>query len=136
MLRGVDPAAKRSVLIADDEPLLRRLMERILRADGFDVVSVGDGDSAVAEATRDTAGALAAIVLDVGMPPRGGTSALRDILERRPGLGFVVTSGLSPDAQLRDLLDARGGVFLPKPFAPDALVRAVHEAAAAAAVPR
>jgi len=118
----------RGILVADDEPLLRRLIDRVLRGCGFEVTAVGDGDAAVACVTAPGADKLAVAVLDVGMPPHGGVAALEAILALRPDLGVIVISGVSPDLALRELLRSSGALFLAKPFAPEELVRAVDDA--------
>jgi DNA-binding NtrC family response regulator len=126
----------KGVLVADDEPLLRRLIDRVLRSRGFEVTAVGDGRAAVECITAPGGERLAVALVDVGMPPEGGAAALEVILARRPDLGVIVTSGISPDLALRELLRTWGGVFLAKPFAPDDLVRAVEEALEASAARR
>jgi CheY-like chemotaxis protein len=123
----------RGVLVADDEPLLRRLIDRVLRERGFEVTAVGDGKAAVECITAPGGERLAVAVVDVGMPPHGGAVALEAMLARRPDLGIVVISGVSPNPALRELLTSWGGVFLAKPFAPDEVVRAVNDALAARA---
>ena len=126
----------RGVLVADDEPLLRRLIDRVLRGRGFEVTAVGDGDAAIECVTAPGGERLAVAVVDVGMPPHGGAAALETILAERPDLGVIVISGVSPDPALRELLTRWGGVFLAKPFAPDELVRAVDDALATSAARR
>ena len=118
----------RGVLVADDEPLLRRLIDRVLRERGFEVTTVGDGDAAVERIAAPDGDRFAVVVVDVGMPPRGGAPALEAMLARNPDLGVIVISGVSPDPALRESLTAWGAVFLAKPFAPEELIRAVDEA--------
>jgi DNA-binding NtrC family response regulator len=55
-------------------------------------------------------------------------AALQAMLDRNPDLGVIVISGVSPDPALRELLTEWSAVFLPKPFAPEELVRAVDDA--------
>jgi two-component system C4-dicarboxylate transport response regulator DctD len=124
MIRAMDDGP--AVLVADDEPLLRRLMVRVLESDGLRVLAVENGDDAV-RACADASASIAVIVLDVTMPG-GGAEGLERVLQARPDLGIVVTSGAAPEAALRERLTAAGGHFLQKPFAPDALRRAVREA--------
>jgi DNA-binding NtrC family response regulator len=126
----------RGVLVADDEPLLRRLIDRVLRERGFEVTAVGDGHAAVECITAPGAERLAVAVVDVGMPPHGGAVALEAMLAKRPDLGVIVISGVSPNPALRELLTMWGGIFLAKPFAPEELVRAVHDALEASAARR
>jgi CheY-like chemotaxis protein len=125
---GGKSGGRRGVLVADDEPLLRRLIDRVLRDRGFEVTTVGDGDAAVACVSAPGGERFAVAVVDVGMPPRGGALALKAMLDQNPHLGVIVISGVSPDPALRQLLAAWGAVFLPKPFAPEELVRAVDDA--------
>lgn len=128
----MEAPGKATILVADDETMLLRLVERILTVNGFRVFTASDGEKAVAQlqAAEDTA-PVQAVVLDLAMPPEGGAKALDRLLALRPQLGVVVTSGVQPEPGLRALLEARGGVFLQKPFAPDALLHAVENALAA-----
>jgi two-component system C4-dicarboxylate transport response regulator DctD len=126
MLPPVPIEGPRAVLVADDEAILQRLVARVLERAGFEVVTVADGAAAVAVFEREPH-RFGAVVLDVGMP-RGGAEALRAILERRADVPIVLTSGSDPDPSLRALLAARSGIFLAKPFAPDALLAAVRRA--------
>lgn len=122
---------KATVLVVDDEPMLLRLMQRILSHQGWSVTVAADGDEArerllAAEATAP----IHAVVLDLAMPPDGGAAILERLLTFRPDLGVVLTSGVALPFALRARLDAQGGVFLQKPFAPDALQHALEKALA------
>jgi DNA-binding NtrC family response regulator len=117
-----------AVLVADDEPLLQRLMERILVGAGFAVLVAGDGDAALRwleDAARGPG--IGAVVLDVSMPPDGGDGTLARVGSSRPDLGVVMTSGAALAPHQREALERHDGVFLQKPFSPEALVRAVDE---------
>ena len=108
------------VLIADDEELLRQLMQRVLESSGFRVLAVADGDAALA-ALAAAPDEIAVVVLDLVMPPHGGLETLARLLEIRPGLGIVLTSGLPPEKEVSLLVAKQQAVFLKKPFAPEAL---------------
>ncbi len=115
------------ILVADDEAILRKLIRRILDAAGFGVLLAADGDEAVsafAEAREE----IRLVVLDVAMPPNGGADTLRRILEHRDDVAVVVMSGATLEPDFQEMLDRRKAVFLAKPFAPDAFLRAVHAA--------
>lgn len=126
MLRPVAPPA--AILVADDETILQRLLTRVLERAGFQVVTAADGDLALAAFEADP-GRFAAVVLDATLPPRGGEALLRDLCARRTDLGLVLTSGADLTTSFRALVRECGGVFLAKPFAPEALVEAVRRAA-------
>jgi CheY-like chemotaxis protein len=112
------------VLIADDEELLRQLMQRVLESSGFRVLAVADGDAALA-ALAAAPGDIAVVVLDLVMPPHGGLETLARLLEIQPRVGVVLTSGLPPEKEVSALVAKQRVVFLKKPFAPEALRRVV-----------
>ena len=120
------------VLIADDDELLRQLMRRVLESSGFRVLAVADGDAALA-ALAAAPDDIVVVVLDLVMPPHGGLETLARLREIRPGLGVVLTSGLPPEKEVSELFAKQRAVFLKKPFAPEALRRAVGNFVAGAA---
>jgi len=106
-----DPPLIRVVLV-DDAPEIRRLLDTVLTFDGrFTVVGeAGDGKEAidvVAEARPDI------VVLDVEMPFRTGTEALPEILERVPGTPVLVYSSASEDVE-REVLAAGAAAYREK----------------------
>lgn len=114
-----------TVLVGDDEPLLRNLTERILAPQGFRVLKAADTDEAVqlVEVTPE----IDVVLLDATMPPRGVGDALGTIRAHLPRVGVILTSGEALSRPLARELDACDGLFLRKPFAPDALLRAVEQ---------
>jgi len=110
-------SARGNVLLVEDELAVRKIVSRALERAGFDVISAGSPDEALARAP-ELRGKLAAIVSDIVMPKMNGL----ELVERlRPLLGPVPVlfiSGYSAEA-----LDARGLSqkdieLLPKPFTP------------------
>ncbi len=114
-----------SILVADDEPRLLRLMERLLARAGYDVMTARDGDEA-AQVYREHRGAIGVAVLDVSIARRSSGALLDFLPEGREGPGVVLTSGAALDESLGVALLRHRGVFLHKPFAPDALLKAVE----------
>jgi DNA-binding NtrC family response regulator len=121
------PGPEPAILVADDEAILQRLMRRVLERTGLPVVVVGDGD-ALLEALEAEPGRFRALVLDVTLPPHGAEVTLERVLALRPDLPLVLTSGADMGPALSERLRTRGGRFLPKPFAPEALLDAVRVA--------
>jgi DNA-binding NtrC family response regulator len=114
-----------AVLIADDDDLLRRLMQRVLETSGHRVLVASNGDDAVS-ALASAPGEIGVAVLDVLMPPHGALATMARLREIRPGVGIVLTSGLPAQQSVAALVAERRAVFLQKPFAPEALRRAVR----------
>jgi DNA-binding NtrC family response regulator len=116
-----------AVLVAEDEPQLLRLMERLLARAGYEVVSARDGEQALSAiaAHRDRIGVA---VLDAAIRPRGSREILERIATEGQGIGVVLTSGDVLEDGLHQLMRQRAGVFLRKPYTPKALLRAVEDA--------
>ena len=113
-----------SVLVADDEAMLLRLVDNVLRRAGFQVLTAATGGEAL-EAFRADPAAIDAVLIDAGMPPSGAAEILRSMLALRSGVGVIVSSGGAPDQELQELLTSCGGYFLRKPFDPQTLISAV-----------
>jgi len=117
---GLQPA---TVLLAEDEALVRMMAADVLREEGgFKVVEVVNGDEAltVLEATAD----VRALVTDVEMPGSlDGFTLSRVVRQAWPHIGIVVTSGRMPPRP-NDL--PSGALFIPKPYRPADLVAAVR----------
>jgi PAS domain S-box-containing protein len=111
------------ILVAEDEPSLRRIFCRILRAKGYDVVEAEDGDAAVAKVTADP-DRIALVVLDVRLPGMSGPAAYKHMLRRRADLPALFVTGHAPDSEAIP----RGSPLLMKPFTSDALLRAIESA--------
>ena len=124
-----DAASPPTLLIADDEPQLLRLLVRVFERAGFRVLPAADGALAIA-IFEEHAREVCAAVLDVLIPPGGVAEILDALHATRPGLGVVLTSGDEIGSDLRSRLDACRGRFLRKPFSLEALVAAVGEVGA------
>ncbi len=103
-----------TILVADDEPDLRRLVEEGLSDLGYRIRTVGDGSEAVEVFRRDHAG-IAAVILDMVMPRMNGRDALRAIRGIDSRVPILLCSGYSEP--LDD--DASGpapDAFIAKPY--------------------
>ncbi len=115
-----------TVLVAEDEPQVRRLAERALRAAGYQVLSAPDGAQALAR-SREARGQIHLLVTDVVMPEMGGPELAAAFLADRPGARVLYISGYTEDEVARQGLAAAGLAFLPKPFTPSELTHRVRE---------
>jgi two-component system, cell cycle sensor histidine kinase and response regulator CckA len=82
----------RRVLIADDEPVIRKLTERMLSEMGYEVVSTCDGEEALRTFEKEP-DAFDLVVLDVVMPKLKGPAALERMRAIRPDLEALFVSG-------------------------------------------
>ena len=114
------------VLIADDEPQLLRLMERVLQRADYQVLTARDGDEAL-RASAERRQEIGTVVLDAAIVPNGAREVLEEVCRENNPVAVVLTSGDSLAEPLRELLREHDGVLLRKPFPPGALLRAVAD---------
>ncbi len=107
------------VLVADDDPPLRRMLQRSLTADGFEVTVVADGPAAMLEAERS---APDVIVLDVAMPAIDGLSVCRRLRDRGLVTPILMLTARDAVADRVAGLEAGADDYLVKPFAIEELV--------------
>ncbi len=130
----VDPIAasdwtgKGTVVLADDEDAVRRVVRTMLVELGFDVIEAADGAQAV-EAFRARSSGVAAVVLDVTMPRMDGREAAAEIRRLSPSVPVLFISGFA-DAAAPVAVDDGRTAFLHKPFKRAALAASVREAMA------
>ncbi|MBD0418189.1 response regulator transcription factor [Streptomyces sp. TRM S81-3] len=113
------------VLIADDQPLVRRGLALILTPDpAFEVVGeAGDGEEAVALAHRLRPDV---VVMDIRMPVLDGVAATARLARELPGCRVLALSTFDMDEYVVAALRAGAHGFLPKDVSPEELVAAVR----------
>jgi two-component system response regulator MprA len=119
MLPGGEQAGGARVLVVDDEGSLRRMLDRTLAAEGFEVTVAADGGGALAATERS---APDVIVLDVAMPGLDGLAVCRRLRSR--GLATPILMLTARDAVPDRVagLEAGADDYLVKPFAITELV--------------
>ncbi|HJS74550.1 MAG TPA: response regulator, partial [Vicinamibacteria bacterium] len=104
-----------TLLVADDEPLVRSVARVLLESAGFEVVEATNGMDAVA-VYRERAAEIRAVLLDLTMPGLGGVEALKLIRELDPGARVILSSGYDERDTLAHLDRDHGVEFLQKPY--------------------
>jgi len=128
-----DPAAsirggQESILIVEDEPVLRELAETILGGCGYRIHAAGTGREAL-EVWEQQHGALDLLLTDMVMPEGvSGVELAEKLLSRRPGLKVIFASGYTVDEVSEAFLARNNARFLQKPYTRITLARAVREA--------
>ena len=120
------PRGSETVLVADDDPRIRRLTVRFLAELGYRVLEVGDG-SAAREVLEGTDGeGVELLFSDIVMPGElDGVSLAHWVREHRPTVRVLLSSGFGNDGDGHGM-DTGDLPFLPKPFAQRALALAVR----------
>jgi len=114
------------VLLAEDEPALRRLLIRMLESRGYEVIEALNGEEAL-RAASERLDDLDILVTDFSMPVMSGGRLVREVLALRPDLPILLVSGEGEgevEELARDIDNAR---FLQKPFGEDEFFRLLSE---------
>lgn len=114
-----------AILVVDDESNIRRMVARVLEAEGHRAREAGDGRAAIAAIEEEEP---EVVLLDLAMPELDGLATLRIVRERWPELPVVMMSGR---ATLGDAVQAtKLGAFhfIEKPLNPEALLLTVRGA--------
>jgi two-component system cell cycle sensor histidine kinase/response regulator CckA len=104
-----------TVLVVDDEPMIRRLGSKILKEAGYHVLVAGDGDEAIRIFGEDP-NRIDVVLLDMSMPGKSGKAVLAALKEQRPDVKVVLMSGFGESEALRVVGTNRFLAFLQKPF--------------------
>jgi DNA-binding NtrC family response regulator len=116
---------KRSVLVVDDEANMQAVMRLILEGAGYEVHTAESGEQALAYAQNPN---LDVVVTDLRMPGMGGEEFIARLRHERPDVPLiVVTAHGTISSAVRAIRDGAAD-FLSKPFEPEHLEIAVHNA--------
>lgn len=121
------PKGHETILLVEDEPLLRNLAVRVLSEHGFDVLVASDGVEALKAAEDLGSKPIDLLVTDVVMPHMGGKELAEKLAAKRPDLKVLFTSGYTDNAIVHFGVLDEGVVFLHKPFTPNILLNKINE---------
>ncbi|WFU82558.1 response regulator [Bradyrhizobium sp. CIAT3101] len=118
-------AAERSIYVIDDDPAIRRSLERLLGAVGFQVTSY-----ATPKAFLDVAGSLlgGCVLLDLRMPELDGFEVHARLRLVNPNLPVIVMTAQGDVQTAVRAMKAGAADFIEKPYSDDALIAAIESA--------
>jgi two-component system response regulator MprA len=115
--------ATAAILVVDDDAPIRRMLERTLAAEGYDVETSADAGAGLAAAERSVPDLL---VLDVAMPGMDGLAMCRRLREKGLSLPILLLTARDAVADRVAGLDAGADDYLVKPFAVSELLARVR----------
>jgi two-component system, cell cycle sensor histidine kinase and response regulator CckA len=115
-----------TILVVDDEGIIRDLARNALEDIGFRVIEARDGLEAV-DCFEKNLGSVDLVFLDMTMPRMGGAEAFRRIRALAPGIRVLLTSGYTQKESLESLVDLPPDGFLQKPFRVRELISKVRD---------
>jgi len=115
-----------TVLMVEDEPVLRELIEEVLTGHGYHILSASSGAEAL-HVWNDHDGKIDLLLTDMVMPGgMTGQQLAAQLRPRDPRLKVIITSGYSQEMVGRNLTPSEDTEFLPKPYRPAQLVEKVR----------
>jgi PAS domain S-box-containing protein len=115
-----------TILLVDDEAVVRELGERFLTNAGYFVITAENGEVAL-EVFKEKGEQIALVLLDLFMPKLGGKECLRKLLRIDPRVKILVASGYPADASIRESFDSGARGFVTKPFGFKELLQQVRK---------
>lgn len=115
-----------TILLAEDEDGVRRLVRRILESNGYRVLEASDGEEALQISER-CQGAIHLLVTDLVMPRMGGIELFQNLAQARPRMKVLYMSGYADYLALQQSLPNMEMLILHKPFEQDELTQKVRE---------
>ena len=117
------PTGRETVLVVDDEPVVREVVSGVLSELGYSVLEASNGHEALGVAETHPDQQVHLLLTDLIMPLMGGEKLAGRIREIHPETRVLYISGYTDDA----IVDEPGTEFMQKPFTPTVLARRVRE---------
>jgi two-component system cell cycle sensor histidine kinase/response regulator CckA len=113
-----------TVLLVEDEPMVRTVAERALTRQGYTVITANNGEDALEVIGRGEP--IDLLISDVVMPGMDGPTMVREARKVRPEIPILFMSGYAEE-HLRNSIDIDHVAFLPKPFSVQELAEAARK---------
>lgn len=124
--QGTVPVGTETILVAEDDRVLRNLARSVLTEFGYSVIEAEDGEEAVRLFQQDPE-RIGLLLLDVIMPKKSGKSAYDEILALRPGMKVIFISGYSADILAKQGIMESEVDVIAKPISPVELLQKIRQ---------
>ena len=119
-------AEKPRILIVDDEIIVIRSAERVLKREGYDVEGAIGGREAIMKIEQNS---YDLVFTDLKMPEVDGITLIRWIKKTKPSIGIVIITGYPSQDTIKEALELGIIDYVPKPFTPSVLLDVTERAA-------
>ena len=119
--------ARETILVVEDERLVRSLARTILERQGYQVVACASGAEALGALADRGSAPVDLLLTDLVMPGMSGRELAERVVAERPSVRVLFTSGYSEDAELHQSVADQEAHFLAKPYSVQQLSSRVRE---------
>jgi two-component system cell cycle sensor histidine kinase/response regulator CckA len=116
-----------TILVVEDNDLLRPLVADVLASYGYTVLTAGDGRAAVELAADERTPTIDLLLTDVVMPQMNGSEVAETLTAKQPGLRVLFSSGYPSNTVVRHGIAEARTAFIQKPYLGDELVLKIRE---------
>jgi CheY-like chemotaxis protein len=120
------PRGSETILVVEDEDILRDLLVKILEMQGYRVIPASDGDEAIRR-FNEHANEIDLVLSDMGLPKRSGWDAIKSMQRGSGAIRALLASGYLDPGQKSEVLKSGISGFIQKPYKMDEVIRAVRE---------
>ena len=120
------PAGKETVLLAEDDATIRRMIQLTMESEGYTILAATDGQEAI-EISSSYEGDIHLLLTDVIMPKMNGQELANTMLQSRPEMEVIFMSGYTDDAISHHGVLEPGVHFIQKPITPSILAKKLRE---------
>jgi DNA-binding NtrC family response regulator len=118
----------KTVLIVDDDPTQRRLLQAVVEKSGFSVLQAGDGDTAIDMVLGADSASVDVVLLDLIMPGTDGMDVLTTFAKKRPEMPVIVLTAKGSIEAVVTAMKTGARDFVVKPAAPERIVVSIRNA--------
>ncbi|MEP3890888.1 MAG: sigma-54 dependent transcriptional regulator [Hellea sp.] len=118
----------KTVLIVDDDPTQRRLLQAVIEKSGFSTLQADNGDTALDMALGADGGNINVMMLDLVMPGRDGMETLEELQAKRPELPVIVLTGKGSIDTVVKAMKMGARDFVVKPASPERIIVSIRNA--------
>lgn len=118
----------KTVLLVDDDPTQRRLLQAVVEKSGFSTVQADNGNSALEHALGPDGQNIDVVMLDLVMPGLSGMDTLAELSRARPELPVIVLTGKGSIDAVVAAMQAGARDFVVKPASPERLIVSIRNA--------
>ncbi len=101
------------ILIVDDEEVMRSLLEKILKREGYNVIAAEDGQQAVEILRKEQ---VNLVISDMKMPRMDGFELLKHVKQEYPNIGIIIMTAYGDTYTVKDALLLGADEYITKPF--------------------